>query len=530
MKRTLIIVGAVLILLIVGFFAYSTFQQGQAARSAGNGIQTAVVERGSLIAQVGASGTVRSNQSALLNWQASGTVGEVKVKVGQRVSKGEELASLATSSLPQNIIMAQIDQVNAKKALDDLLQSQLAAAQARQALDKAQQALDDNEENFALQQAQALDALVKAQQAYTDTVQARTNLNFLANSYKANDARMKLEQAEGLVNQLQDIYNSLPGDPQTNPEKAKALYNLRIARIQRDQAQRNADLYGGNASDEELQKANTNVVLAEAKMADARKAWEHVKDGPSQTDQALLEAQLADAKRAYERIKDGPNPDDIAAAKSRLAAAQAALEMAHVTAPFDGAITIVNAKPGDQVAPGVRAFRLDDLSHLLVDVDVSEVDINQVQPGQDALLTFDSILGKEYHGKVTDVASVGQADQGVVNFTVTVELSDADAQVKPGMTAAVSLVVSELKDVLLVPNRAVRAQDGKRVIYVVRNNTYTPVEVTLGNNNDTDSAITGGDLKQGDTIVTNPSSLSFMMVTGGRQNGSGGGPFGGSRP
>ncbi|MGE5222105.1 MAG: efflux RND transporter periplasmic adaptor subunit [Omnitrophica WOR_2 bacterium] len=530
MKRTLIIIGAVLILLVIGFFAYSTYQRGQAARSAGAGIQTAVVNRGSLIAQVGASGTVRSNQSAMLNWQASGTVGEVMVRVGQQVSKGEELASLATSSLPQSIIMAQVDQVNAQKALDDLMQSQSAAAQARQAVDKAQQALDDYTQNFALQQAQALDALVKAQQAYTDTVQARTNLNFLASSPKANDARTKLEQADGLVNQLQQIYNSLPGDPQTNPEKARALYNLRVARVQRDAAQRNYDLYGSAPSNVELQKADTNVLLAEAKMADARSVWDHVKDGPNPVDQALLEAQLADAKRAYDRIKDGPNPDDIAAAKSRLAASQAALEMAHITAPFGGVITIVNAKPGDQVGPSVPAFRLDDLSHLLVDVDVSEVDINQVQPGQSAVLTFDSILGKEYHGKVTEVASVGQTDQGVVNFTVTVELTDADAQVKPGMTAAVSVVVTELKDVLLVPNRAVRAQDGKRVVYVARNNTYELVEVILGNSNDTDSAVTGGSLKQGDTIVINPSSLAFMMVTGSRQNGGGGGPFGGGRP
>ncbi len=58
--------------------------------------------------------------------------------------------------------------------------------------------------------------------------------------------------------------------------------------------------------------------------------------------------------------------------------------------------------------------------------------------------------------------------QGVVNFMVTVRITDADELVKPGMTAAVNIMVEKLTDVILVPNRAVRLVDGKRVVYVLR--------------------------------------------------------------
>ena len=149
----------------------------------------------------------------------------------------------------------------------------------------------------------------------------------------------------------------------------------------------------------------------------------------------MLEAQLDDAQREWERLKDGPDPADIAAAQARVAAAQATLDQASLVAPFAGTITSVESKPGDQVNPGTPAFRLDDLSHLWVDVEVSEVDINQVEVGQPASLTFDAILAKEYNGEVVEVSPVGTEIAGVVNFKVTVELTDADEDVRPGMTA-----------------------------------------------------------------------------------------------
>lgn len=210
------------------------------------------------------------------------------------------------------------------------------------------------------------------------------------------------------------------------------------------------------------------------------------------------------ARKQYEDYKDGPAQSDVDALKSRIAAAQAVLDNAYIEAPFAGTITDVEPKPGDLVSSGVTAFRVDDLSRLLLDVEVSEVDINRVQVGQDAIMTFDAILGKEYHGKVVEVAPVGNVVEGVVNFTVTVELTDADDAIKSGMTAAVNTVVSKLENVLLIPNRAVRLQDSKRVVYVMKDGKMTPVPVTLGASSDTDSELVSGDLKEGDLIVLNP--------------------------
>ncbi|RIK51638.1 MAG: hypothetical protein DCC59_11390 [Chloroflexi bacterium] len=102
------------------------------------------------------------------------------------------------------------------------------------------------------------------------------------------------------------------------------------------------------------------------------------------------------------------------------------------------------------------------------------------------------------------MGQAGDTVGGVVSFTATVELTDADEQVKPGMTAAVSIIVEEVADTLLVPNRAVRLVDGERVVYILKDNLPQPVKITLGSSSDTMSVLVGGDLKEGDLIILNP--------------------------
>ena len=82
------------------------------------------------------------------------------------------------------------------------------------------------------------------------------------------------------------------------------------------------------------------------------------------------------------------------------------------------------------------------------------------------------------------------------------------------MTAAVNVVIEEQKDVLLIPNRAVRLVDGERVVYVLVDGQPVQVKIKLGTSSDTMSVLVGGDIKEGDQIILNPPSNN-------------GGPFGG---
>ena len=410
-RRTWIIAGIVLVVIIL----IAVF-----ANPGGNEVvtfQTEPVERGNLVASVGATGSVRARQSATLIWQTSGIVEAVNVEVGSLVAKDEVLASLSKSSLNQNIILAEADLVSAQKALEDLLASDTARLEAQKAVDSAEKAYE-----------------------------------------KAYNWRMTLN---GKI-EITDYY-----------------FEFGVLKSRQ---------YKGLASPETVAQADKDLALAESRLDDAR--------------------------RSYERLLDGPDSAEVSAAEARVAAAQSTLNMASLAAPFDGTITQASPAIGDQVSTGTIGYRIDDLSHLLVDVQVSEVDINSVAVGQASTLTFDAVLGKEYHGEVVQVGQAGDTVQGVVSFTVTIELTDADELVKPGMTAAVNVVVEEVKDVLLIPNRAVRLVDGNRVVYVLVDNQPVQVKVQLGSSSDLESVVVGGDIKEGDLIILNPPSFN-------------GGPFGG---
>jgi HlyD family secretion protein len=409
--RTLLIILLLALIVATAFI----FMRGSSANTASQ-FETSPVERGTLTATIGATGTVRAMQTAVLIWQAAGTVDTVNVKVGDNIPEDFVMAILEKESLPQSIIAAEADLVDAQKALDELLTSDTARAEAVIALREAQEAHD----------------------------KADSYLHYLENSRRI-------------------------------PQTSVRTFLIRTPRG--FEYRTKTKTFKGPAPEDWIIEAENDL--------------------------ALKKAELDEAQRTYDRLTSG-NTTEIAAAQARVEAAQATRNLARVIAPFAGTITESYTLSGDQVGAGETAFRLDNVSSLLVDVKVSEVDINNVSIGQPVTLTFDAILGKEYHGEVIEVTQAGTVDQGVVNFTVTVELTDADAAVKPGMTAAVNIVVEELQDVLLVPNRAVRLVDGERVVYILADGQPVKKEVRLGSSSDTMSIVAGGDLQEGDVIILNP--------------------------
>jgi HlyD family secretion protein len=470
-----IIIPIIIIAIVAGavyFFYYRNNQQTQAA--ANTKYQTAVIKHGSLTALVGATGTVHSNQSATLVWQATGKIGAIFAKLYDVVNADQVLASLDKESLPQSIIGAEADLVTAQRNLDNLRNSDVAKSQAQLKLADAEKTL-------------------------SDAIDTRNSKNYKrADASIVDAARANYLIAEQAVKDAQDAFDQFVDRSETDILRAQALSKLSAAKQIRDRDLANLNYLLGSPDQTEIDQAEANVSVAKANLADAQREWD--------------------------RLKNGPDPQDIIAAEARVEAIKVTINSVNLKAPFKGTVTDSNSLIGDQVNPGTVSFRIDDLSRLLVDVQVPEVDINKVAVGQPSQLSFDAINGKEYNGKVIEVGQVGTPVQGVVNFTVTIEMSDADSAVRPGMTAAVNMVVSQLDNVLLVPNRGVRLENGKHVIYLSKNNVPTPITVELGSTSDTYSEIKSGDVKEGDSIILNPPAQF-----GGPGGGPGGSPFGGGQ-
>ncbi len=490
-----------------GAYYYRQYSLQQQREQAIASLQIEAARRGELTATVGATGVVRSNQSALLLWQTSGMVEEITVTTGEAVEYGQTLASLKETSLAQNLILAKADLVNARKALENLNDTQLQEAVALQAVEDARNALE-NIDDTELQLALAEKAVVSAERALDAAQRYLRGISSTANQSTIDAAESRVVLALDALNRARDAFEPYKDNDVNDVIRATLQSQLATAQSNYDIALANLNNLKGTASQLDLAAAQADVTTAQAQLDQARKDVETIKAGPSEATLTLLQARLDNAEREYQRVKDGPDPDDVAAAEARIAALEAAIALAALEAPFNGVITNVAIKTGDLVNPGARAFQLDDLSRLLVDVEISEVDVNRIQVGQQAFLNFDAVLDKTYNGKVVEVGLVGSTLQGVVSFRVTIELLDPDSSVRPGMTAGVNIVVNQLENVLLVPNRAVRIRDGQRVVYLFPEGAVAPEPITiiLGASSDVFSEIVGGDLKEGDPIVLNPPS------------------------
>jgi HlyD family secretion protein len=451
------------IVVLVLIFALVANNQNQTRKTAMDEYQTVKLERSDMVVIVGATGIVEANQTADLSWETTGRVESVNFAVNDRVKAGDILADLADNTLPQSVILAQADLVDAQKALDDLINSNTESAEAYKALLEAEQDLRDAEDD-------------RDQWNYND-----------ANIDRVDEFRADFIAKEEDYKVYKSAYEAVKNLPVDDPKRVEAKQQMDDAKLVRDKALRSLNYLLGKSFGQQVAEDFADADIAQAKLNDAQRDWD--------------------------RVKSGANADDISAAEAKVAAAEATVSLGWIESPINGTVTQVEPKVGDQVSTGTPAFRIDDLSELYVDVQISEVDINKVAVGQEADLTFDAISGKTYSGEVTEVAKVGEDNGSGVDFTVTLRIVDPDEEVRPGMTAAVNIIVTEKKDVLAVPSRAVRTSDGQRVVYVMRGSSLTPVDIEVGAVSDTSVEVVSGEITEGDLIVLNP-PVSIMDANG----------------
>ncbi len=459
----------IIILVAVGGYEYLQYRNKNQVSQQAN-YQTATVTKGTISQTVSSTGNVRANQSAEVDWQTSGQVGTVNFQVGQTVAAGKVLAKLNLNTVSPAVLNAQQTLVDAEKNLQNMQQSTLTISQAEQALANAQ------------------DSYKKAQDALS-ALQGKTNADettikqYQADLLLAQNKLDKLQKQLGTLNRLQA----------TTVQRSQKILRLTQAEQAVETAQHNLNWAQGHATNTEISVAQGNLAVAKS--------------------------QLDDAQRQYDEVKNGIAAQDLAAAQAAVDAAQATVNEINLSAPISGTVTEVDTPAGSIVSSGTVGARIDDLSSYYVDMVVSEVDINKIQLGQPAQLTFVAVPNKTYNGKVTAIGTVGTSTQGVVNFPVTVQITDANSSVKPGMSALVSIQIASDSNVLLVPNQAVHTTGNQQTVTVLYQGQLIPVPVTVGISNNTTTEITGGKLQEGDAVVLN--STTGSQTTSGQSNGGG---------
>lgn len=255
-----------------------------------------------------------------------------------------------------------------------------------------------------------------------------------------------------------------------------------------------------------LQQAQNAVDSAELSVKQAKADYDAAKD----KDDDYTSKQLSVLKQKIDIAKLG-----VVAAQKSLAATAADFQSQktdagkrRVVAPIDGTVNAINIKNGDDLGKTSSGSSstdtpiiIGDLSTLKVEVQVNEVDISNVKIGQQVDLTFDAISDLNATGKVEKIDSLGTVTSGVVTYNVTIAFDWLDERIKPEMSVSASIITNIKKDVVMIPNAAIKTQNEKSTVQVLIGQVPESRTVEIGVANSTMTEIASG-IKTGENVVT----------------------------
>ena len=150
----------------------------------------------------------------------------------------------------------------------------------------------------------------------------------------------------------------------------------------------------------------------------------------------------------------------ISEAEARLGVDRTNLEKAAIRSPIDGIVLKRQIEPGQTVAASLQTPVLfilaENLTQMELHVAVDEADVGQVREGQRAAFTVDAYPDRTFPAVITEARYSPQTVEGVVTYETVMSVDNSDLSLRPGMTATAEIIVNELKDVVLVPNAALR--------------------------------------------------------------------------
>ena len=556
MKSKLIIVITLLIVLSIIGLAGCRSTQPEASNK-----QITEVKRGDLLVTITADGSLDMPRGVKLKFGTPGTVKDIFVEEGQKVKEGTLLAKLDDTTQKLAIASAQY---NVELAMNELVEkihpalmgfpenypdtsTVLRVEQAQDELVQVQKFIDQSkyqdaaaELRLAIHDIEAsykmlnIPEITLALQGYSDI------LGLPLDNYPDISRAIKLLQQD--LASLAGIQRLIE---QGNYEKAKAELNIEQGTLAETHSLvksfsgriRVSQRIGACCGQQAAQQPETSTGLVTLPYPDTSTSLDWLK----QVEESLQKIQLCKETEGCDALelatlvriaqhdvemsqtilenneltfRSGLNLKSLRAANLNLQIAETQLKNSkeelmktEILAPFDGTVVDIGVKENDQLSAfdysSKTAVYLVDTRTVKLEGVVDEVDIYQVKVGQDTIITVDALPGVELKGKVTFISPLGNQTTGVVEFPVTISLLPTETELKGGLTATADIIIDEHKDVLLVPNRAIKGSVGNYWVDVVIDEEKITTEkrpVVLGAQNEQFTEIISG-LSQGEKVI-----------------------------
>jgi HlyD family secretion protein len=494
---------------LIGGSSATTAQAQGEQQNQGQDDQTVTIRPAAEVSQVSAAGNIAlaSLQAPVLKVQ--GVIEEIAVEAGDNVEAGDLLVKLDTTDLARAVKRAEINLAEAENQLAQLKEAaslaEIASAQA--SLTSAQENLAELQAGPEAAELQAATAgLAAAQASYTDLLDGATEPELIQTSAELLRAYNALQQAQQAYDQI--AYRGDVG-------RTQQATDLQDATITYDTAKAAYDISTASATEAEVQTALQNISNAQAQL-DALKT--------SRAELASADAQVASAEATLANLLDGPTETELRSselaiqqAQIDLDEAQASLDAAELRAQTAGTILTVDVSVGQRASEDLSVLTMADLTDLELPVHVAEVDIPKVNIGQPVSISIDALTGQTFNGEVSQIAPISEADSGVVNYEVTIHLTDLELAdgVRPGMTAVATVLNEATENAWLVPSNSLVEFEGETSLVVIRNGQDNRITVTPQTVQGEWTVVQSAELQSGDQVLGKVTSFI------GEENGSG---------
>lgn len=290
----------------------------------------------------------------------------------------------------------------------------------------------------------------------------------------------------------------------------------------------------------QVSSANANLEKAKVALAQAERDYNRNKELLAQN--AVAQVDYDNAEATYQTDKA-----NVVSAQVDYDRAIVNLNYGTISSPIDGVVISRNVDEGQTVAASFNTPTLfeiaTDLKKMKIEASVDEADIGQVKVGQRVTFTVDAFPDDEFLGKVNQIWLKPTEVNNVVTYTVVIDVENPELKLMPGMTANLTIFVSEEKDVLKVASKALTFEPSFEIlqkygkmpaipggqhkmngqgammppamnteakgdetimgrIWLLKNDTLVPLRVKKGLGDGMFYEITSPKIKEGDTIVT----------------------------
>ena len=498
-KRNIWIIIILVIIVIAGYFIF--FRKN----NSGN-IQTGFATKQNLQETVLSTGQVISGTDLDLSFQGSGVVRSISVTEGSKVGQGQVLASLDQSSALATLTSAQGSLAQANANYEKLL-----SGATQQNIKTVQDSINSAKQNLTNTYSGAINTL---NNAYTSMYNAYNVAVSIQNNYftsqdpqggaisiAKNDINTNMQSAQTSLNAAEK--SMAPADIDATIAQVMSSLNnvyddVNIIRAQCDQGIYFYKVTVADKASLDGQKTTVNTTLngvtaLQQNIASLKLALQTAEDQLSVTTAPPTQADIHLAKA------------QITSAQGQVDSAQAVVNNSIIVAPVSGTITQLDIKVGEQATPSKEVMILQNVNDLHAEADVSEANIATLQVGQPIDYTFDA-LGPDQHfaGKVLTINPASTVISGVVDYLVKGSL-DNIPNIKPGMTANMTIMVAQKNNALAVPSTAVINSNNKQYVRIIddpKKLTFHQVEVQTGLQADGGLVEIISGLNDGQEIVT----------------------------